>query len=134
MTNFALSLKQAIEELFDGNQRRFSTAAKISGSLVTKLLQGGAVTPTSLESITRILPTDKAIDLCRAAIRDYIPPELHEKINNEESTGSLHAPASSFNQADPTSEEILRKLRILVMKDQEAREWLHKTAQWIFPD
>lgn len=133
MTSFAITLKDTIDKLFEGNQRNFSRAAKISGAQVTKLLKGGNCTETTLNLITEAVPTSEAIDLCRAAIRDYIPTHLLEEVTEPEPPGRL-AERETFNQADPKSEAILRKLRFLVLKDPEARQWLHKTGDWIFPN
>lgn len=134
MTNFALTLKTVITQLFDGNQRDFARTVKISGALVSKILKGGSVTNATLEAITSQLPTKEAVELCRAAIRDYIPPELQEEIAASQPTGTLQEITDGFNHTDPRTEEILRKLRFLVMKDPEARDWLHKTGDWIFPE
>lgn len=134
MTNTALALKAIINQNFDANQRDFSRSAKISGALVTKLLQGGTMTPKTLKTITSALSTDDAASLAMAAIRDYLPPEITEELFQPGATGLLSEPSERFNALDPKTEEIFAKLRALVRKDPETRDWLHHLATWIFPN
>lgn len=128
------TLQQIIETSFDGKKSLMASTCGLAPRVITRLTQDQSLTPQTLEQITRHLSADQARELSLAACRDLLPPDIAEELQLSNAPGLLSERTHNYNQADPKSEEILRKLRALVRKDPESRDWLHHLATWIFPN
>lgn len=128
------TIQQIIETSFDGKKSLMASTCGLAPRVITRLTQDQSLTPQTLEQITRHLSADQARELSLAACRDLLPPDIAEDLSLTSASGLLTERGATYNQADPKSEEILRKLRALVRKDPESRDWLHQLATWIFPN
>jgi len=134
MSHVTITLETIIERSFDGKQRALATASGITPGQVSKFLKGTQpLTHSTLETLCNHLDKEDCQALCLAAARDLLPPDIAEAITLETPTQTLHEP-TTFNDLDPKTEEIFTKLRALVRKDPETRDWLHHLATWIFPN
>lgn len=130
------TLQTIITRSFDGRKSNLAKAAGLAPRVITMITGDQRITPSALATIARILSTDEARELCLAAARDFLPPEYSDEFTIASNTSKNHLEENqiAFIQPDPRTRTILTRLSALVAKDREARDWLHKTARWIFPD
>lgn len=134
MSYTANTLQSIINESFDGKKSHLATTCGIAPRVITMLTKDQRFTPDTFSQISAHLSEDDSQRLALAAARDLLPEHLATDLSfSPRHDGLLHEPSTSYNQADPYSEKILKMLRALVARDKEAREWLHTTAEWIFP-
>jgi len=135
MSHVTISLETIIQRSFDGKQRTLATTTGISPGQISKFTNGTQpLTHSTLQTLCNHLDKEDSKALCLAAARDLLPPDIAEEITFEAESQTLHAPTTTFNSLDAKSEEIFTKLRALVRKDPETRDWLHHLATWIFPN
>jgi hypothetical protein len=135
MSYTANTLTEIIDRSFDGKKSALAKAAGLAPRVITMITGDQRPSAQNLTHLCRALATDDARELCLAASRDLIPPEYSDDLRiHSESADALAEPPATFNGLDPHSTLILKKLRALVARDHEAKEWLHLTAKWLFPD
>lgn len=127
-------METIITRQFDGKQRKLALACGLTPGQISKFLSGTQpLTKSTLAKICDHLTPHDARELSLACCRDLLPADIAEDLTIEEKANILAEPLTTYNQLDPKSEEILAKLRTLIRKDPETRDWLHHLASWIFP-
>lgn len=134
MSYASQTLRDIIDRSFEARQLTLARAAGIPGSNINRLIQGNmALTPASLEKLTRAMLPDDARALCLAAARDVLPPEFADHIQIADAM-VLQEPAPNYGpKLDARSEAIFRILRRLIASEPggETRAWLHRIGSWI---
>jgi hypothetical protein len=135
MSNSATTLQNIIRQSFDGKKSALAKAAGVAPRVITRLTQDQSFTPETLRIIASALLPSDARTLALAACRDLLPPELADEVSLDQSSIlAEHSPIYNLTPVDDKSEEILAKLRTLIARDPETRDWLHHLAEWIFPE
>lgn len=135
MSNTTVSLERIINRSFDGKQRTLASTTGLTPGMISKLVSGiQPLTHNTLNKICNHLDPTDARHLALAACRDLLPADLAQELTLNENESLLCEPTPAFNELDPDTETIFAKLRALVLKDPESREWLHHLARWIFPE
>ena len=136
MSYSSSTLQSIINHSFEGRKSSLAKVSGLTGATITKLTQDQALTPGTLDKICQHLLPDEARALALAACRDLLPQHLADEISISLPTRSLHEPPPIYGlpELDPHTDAILKALHRLIAKDPETRQWLHKLAQWMFPE